>query len=101
MPVPTPRLLDLVIDGSDDFFQRLPSENFGGPVGMMPLSIRIPVVAGVASVLKAPEYWAERLIGAVMPAYMTDMVDCMRSIASIAPRQAGAAATKFSSLRQS
>lgn len=57
-----PRLLDLVVPGSEDFFQRLPPENWPCSSRMLPLSVRIPVLAGVAAVWRRPEYWIEKLV---------------------------------------
>lgn len=67
---------------------------------MMPLSMRIPVLAGVATVSKAPEYWAEAFAGAVMPPQRAALLDCIRSLASPAPHNASVEPQKFSSLRQ-
>jgi hypothetical protein len=59
-----PRLLDLVVPGSQDFFRRLPPENWPCTSRVLPLSVRIPVLAGVAAVSRRPEYWIEKLVGA-------------------------------------
>lgn len=88
-----PRLLDLVVDGSEDFFRRLAPENWGGR--MMPLSVRIPVLAGVATVLNAPEFWAETFAGVMMPSLRAAMLRCIRSLASAAPRAASVEPPKF------
>jgi hypothetical protein len=42
----TPRLLDLVVPDSEGFFQRLQPENWPCTARMLPLSIRVPVLAG-------------------------------------------------------
>jgi hypothetical protein len=56
-----PRLLDLVVPGADDFFRRLPPEYRSWTSQTLPLSMRIPVLAGVAAVLSRPEYWIDKL----------------------------------------
>lgn len=58
------RLLELVVPGSDAFFQRLAPEMWPCSSRILPLSVRVPVLAGVAVVSTRPEYWVERLVGA-------------------------------------
>jgi hypothetical protein len=58
------RLLELVVPGSDAFFRRLAPEMWPCSSRILPLSVRVPVLAGVAVVSTRPEYWIERLVGA-------------------------------------
>jgi hypothetical protein len=43
---PVPRVLDLVVPGTEDFLQRLQPENWPWSPRLLPLSARIPVLAG-------------------------------------------------------
>ena len=65
----TPRLLNLVVPEAAEFFHRLPAENWLCSSRLLPLSVRIPVLAGVAVVSSCPDYWLERLLGAAMPVH--------------------------------
>lgn len=77
----TPRLLDLVVLGSDDFFQRLAPENWPCTSRMLPLSLRIPALAGVATVSRRPKHCIEKLVGAAAPAYQARLMRCARAFA--------------------
>lgn len=60
-----PRLLDLVIPGFDRFLHdSYPGFQRPGTL-LLPLSIRIPVLAGIAEVARQPSSWAARLPDAV------------------------------------
>jgi hypothetical protein len=60
-----PRLLELVVPGFDDFL-RHSNPIFRRPgTLLLPMSIRIPVLAGVSRVARRPADWAESLLGAV------------------------------------
>ena len=76
-----PRLLDLVVPDSDDFFQRLQPENWPCTSRMLPLSIRAPVLAGVAAVSSRPDYWIDKLVSAVAPSAQAGLMHCIRSAA--------------------
>jgi hypothetical protein len=77
----TPRLLDLVVPGSGDFFQRLQPENWPCTSRMLPLSIRAPVLAGVATVSSRPDYWIPKLVSAAAPPAQAGLMHCIRSAA--------------------
>jgi hypothetical protein len=63
-PTTRSRLLELVVPGSDAFFRRLAPEMWPCSSRILPLSVRVPVLAGVAVVSSRPKYWIERLVGA-------------------------------------
>jgi len=73
-----PRLLDIVVPGSEDFFQRLPPENWPCTSRVLPLSVRIPVLAGVAAVSSRPEYWIEKLVGAAARQNQPELLRCVQ-----------------------
>jgi hypothetical protein len=77
-----PRLLDLVVPGSDDFFQRLAPEYWPCSSRMLPLSVRIPVLAGVATVLRRPEHWIDKLLAAAVPPHQERLLRCVSTLAS-------------------
>ena len=74
-----PRLLNLVVPGSQDFLQRLSPATWPCPARMLPLSIRAPVLAGVAAVSKRPDYWIAKLVGAAPPSAQARLMHCFRS----------------------
>jgi len=80
--VPMPRVLDLVVPGAEDFFQRLQPENWPWSARFLPLSIRIPVLAGVASVLSLPERWIDKLVGAVARPHQASLLNCFGALSS-------------------
>jgi len=69
-----PRLLDLVVPGSEEFFRRLAPENWPCTSRMLPLSVRIPVLAGVAAISSRLDYWLDRLLGAASPVHQADLL---------------------------
>lgn len=81
-PLTAPRLLDLVVPGSEDFFRRLAPQNWPCISRVLPLSVRIPVLAGVAAVSARPDYWLDKLLGAVAPSHQPRLFHCIRSAAS-------------------
>jgi hypothetical protein len=80
--VPMPRVLDLVVPGAEDFFRRLQPENWQWSTRFLPLSIRIPVLAGVARVLRLPEHWIDQLVGAVAPPHQASLLHCFWALSS-------------------
>jgi hypothetical protein len=81
--VPTaPRTLDLVVPGSEEFFQRLAPENWLSTSRMLPLSIRIPVLAGVAAVSMRPNHWIDKLLSAATPAHHAVLRECATALAA-------------------
>lgn len=84
-----PRLLNLVVPDSEDFFQRLPPETWPCTARMLPLSIRAPVLAGVAAVSSHPEYWVAKLVNAAPPSAQAGLMYCIRSVVFVqAPKGA-------------
>ena len=77
-----PRLLDLVVPGADDFFGRIAPENWPCTSRMLPLSVRIPVLAGVATVSGHPENWIGKLISAAAPPHRANLRNCLKVLAS-------------------
>ena len=76
-----PRLLELVIPGSEDFFVRLAAQNWPCTSRVLPMSVRVPVLAGVAAVSALPDYWLDKLLGAVAPSDQPLLRLCVRSAA--------------------
>jgi hypothetical protein len=77
----TPRLLDLVVPGADDFFGRMAPENWPCTSRMLPLSVRIPVLAGVATVSGHPENWIGKLMSAAAPPHRANLRNCLEALA--------------------
>jgi hypothetical protein len=77
-----PRLLDLVVRGADDFFGRIALENWPCTSRMLPLSVRIPVLAGVATVSGHPENWIGKLISAAAPPHRANLRNCLEALPS-------------------
>jgi hypothetical protein len=77
----TPRLLDLVVPDSEDFFQRLQPENWPCTSRMLPLSIRAPVLAGVAAASSRPDYWVAKLVSAAAPSAQAGLMHWVQSVA--------------------
>jgi len=75
-----PRLLDVVVPGFDEFLRNA-SPCFRRPgTLLLPMSVRIPVLAGVASVAGRPAYWAERLLGVVDDSHRSGLAACFREL---------------------
>jgi hypothetical protein len=77
-----PRVLDLVVPGTDDFLRRLQPENWLWSPRLLPLSVRIPVLAGVACVSSLPERWIDKLVGAVAPPHQASLLHCFQALLS-------------------
>ncbi len=77
----TPRLLDLVVPDSEGFFQRLQPGHWPCTSRMLPLSIRVPVLAGVAAVSNRPDYWIGKLVSAAAPSTQARLMHCILSAA--------------------
>lgn len=80
--LPAPRLLGIVVPGSDEFFRRLPPENWPCSSRMLPLNVRRPVLAGLAAVLSRPDYWLERLLDAAAPQRRVGLLRCVATLAA-------------------
>lgn len=75
-----PRLLDVLVPGFDDFLRcRQPYFRRPGTL-LLPLSVRMPVLAGIARVTWRPERWASSLIGAAADADRACLADCLRQL---------------------
>ncbi len=75
-----PRLLNVVITGFDDFL-RDTSPGFRRPgTLLLPMSVRIPVLAGVARVVRRPSHWTERLLPAVGDSARPALAGCLRAL---------------------
>jgi hypothetical protein len=83
-----PRLLDLVVPGADDFFGRIAPENWPCTSRMLPLSVRIPVLAGVATVSSQPKNWIGKLMSAAAPPHRANLRNCLEALASFNDAQA-------------
>jgi hypothetical protein len=75
-------MLDLVVPASEEFFQRLAPENWPCVSRMLPLSVRIPVLAGVAAVSMRPNHWLDKLLGAAAPAHHGVLRQCATVLAA-------------------
>jgi TniQ len=80
-PATLSRLLDLVVPGADEFFRRLAPEIWPPNSRILPLSARVPVLAGVAEVSRRPQYWVKALLSAVAPHHV-GLLDCLRTLAA-------------------
>ncbi len=75
-----PRLLDVVLPGFDRFlYQFYPGFKRPGTL-LLPLSIRIPVLAGVARVANQPDHWTDRLLGAVSEIARPRFAECLKGL---------------------
>jgi hypothetical protein len=76
----TPRLLDTVVPGFDRFLhQSNPGFRRPGTL-LLPISIRIPVLAGIAQVTNRPDHWAERLLRAAAGTVRPELAECFRQL---------------------
>jgi hypothetical protein len=78
-----PRLLDVVVSGFDQHLQE--HHPYFRPPGtlLLPISIRIPVLAGVSLVATRPDYWTERLLGSVGVNIRGRVMACLRSLRAV------------------
>lgn len=77
-----PRLLDMVVPGFDRFLHRLyPAFRRPGTL-LLPLNIRIPVLAGVARVATQPDHWADSLLGSVADVARPPLAECLRDLSN-------------------
>ncbi len=75
-----PRLLELVVPGFDDFLRHSnPSFRRPGTL-LLPMSIRIPVLAGVSRVARRPAHWAESLLSAVSQSALLRLTACFSEL---------------------
>ena len=77
-----PRLLDMVVPGFDRFLHRLyPAFRRPGTL-LLPLNIRIAVLAGVARVATQPDHWADSLLGSVADVARPPLAECLRDLSN-------------------
>ena len=77
-----PRLLDMILPGFDRFLHRsYPSFRRPGTL-LLPLSIRIPVLAGVACVASQPDHWPDSLLGAVPEVARSPLAQCLKDLSA-------------------
>jgi hypothetical protein len=75
-----PRLLDVVVPGFDEFL-RTASPGFRVPgTLLLPISLRIPVLAGIARVARRLNYWPERLLGAAGDGHRSGLAACFKDL---------------------
>lgn len=75
-----PRLLDMVVPGFDRYL-RYSHPDFRRPGNLLlPISIRIPVLAGVARVANRVEHWVDRLLGATPESTRRDLAACLQDL---------------------
>jgi len=77
-----PRLLDMILPGFDRFLHRsYPGFRRPGTL-LLPLSIRIPVLAGVACVASQPDHWADSLLDAVTEVARLPLAQCLKDLSA-------------------
>jgi hypothetical protein len=52
---------------------------------MLPVSIRAPVLAGVAAVSSRPDYWITELVSAAAASAQAALMHCIRSVPMLGP----------------
>jgi len=76
-----PRLLNLVVPGFD-LFMRRHHRYFARPgTLLLTMSVRIPVLAGLATIVNTPDDWTERLSGAMAPQFRNHFAACLQAAA--------------------
>jgi hypothetical protein len=75
-----PRLLDMVVPGFDRFLhQSIPDIGLPGTL-LLPICVRIPVLAGMAQVISRPDRWAEALLGPIAESARPGLAECLRRL---------------------
>jgi hypothetical protein len=70
----------MVVPGFDRFLhQSIPDVRLPGTL-LLPISVRIPVLAGIAQVISRPDRWAETLLGAVTETARPGLAECLRRL---------------------
>jgi len=76
-----PRLLNLVVPGFD-LFMRRHHLYFARPgTLLLTMNVRIPVLAGLATIVTTPDDWTERLSGAMAPQFRNHFAACLQAAA--------------------
>lgn len=69
--------------GFDRFLhQSIPDVRLPGTLLLPPISVRIPVLAGIAQVISRPDRWAEALLGAVAETARPGLAECLRRLSA-------------------
>jgi len=90
-----PRLLNLVVPGFDMFMRGYHRYFIRPGTLLLTMSIRIPVLAGLATILNKPDDWPERLAGAVAPNSEITWRPASRSLRSGRPQRAVRRTVRF------
>jgi hypothetical protein len=70
----------MVVPGFDRFLhQSIPDFRLPGTL-LPPISVRMPVLAGIAQVKSRPDRWAEGLLGAVAETARSGLAECLRRL---------------------
>lgn len=77
-----PRLLEVVVPEFDEFLRRsYPGFRRPGTL-LLPMSVRIPVLAGLARVLRQPARWVEQLLAEVTELARPELAACLAEVMS-------------------
>lgn len=77
-----PRMLDVIVPGFDRYLQRhYPDFSRPGTL-LLAISVRIPVLAGLAMVMARPNSWVERLLGVAGKGIRDRLAAWLRSLPS-------------------
>lgn len=77
-----PRMLDVIVPGFDRYLQRhYPDFSRPGTL-LLAISVRIPVLAGLATVMARPNSWVERLLGVAGKGIRDRLAAWLRSLPS-------------------
>jgi len=91
-----PRLLNVVVPGFDRYM-RLHHPDFCRPgTLLLPIGVRVPVLAGLAVVVATPHYWAKRMLKVASKGIRDRLVACFRSLLARHLEQAQSLATSRS-----
>jgi len=91
-----PRLLNVVVPGFDRYM-RLHHPDFCRPgTLLLPIGVRVPVLAGLAAVVAKPDYWAKRMLKVASKGIRDRLVACFRSLLARHLEQAQSLATSRS-----
>jgi hypothetical protein len=70
----------MVLPGFDRFLhQSIPDVGLPGTL-LLPISVRIPVLAGIALAISRPDLWAEALLGAIAESARPGLAECLRRL---------------------
>ena len=75
-----PRLLDTVVPGFDRYLRHSHPDFRRPGTLLLPISIRLPVLAGVARVASRVDHWVDRLLSATPESAQRDLATCFRGL---------------------